>query len=281
MKSTLILTCEADLRSALPNQVPIAKGETSLFDKISSYIISAESWIFSTFIPVPVAMPLITNPDDTFIDDLRPIAACEALRRALPTLDLVLTPNGFATLGTQNLAVASKSRVDRLVAQLIAERDEAIIRLIPLLIYHVEGWRDTLQGKFFLSTLAPTPQFAEMCGITENKWEWWLAHRAAIIDIEEMLAETYFSPELIARMRRHEDDGFKGLPELEHVRDGIHAQIALYLQEKPINHRRMKDLVNYIREHPAAFPEWHNSLTARLYFPEVFVNKKKASGYWF
>lgn len=39
-------------------------------------------------------------------------------------------------------------------------------------------------------------------------------------------------------------------------------------------------LVNIIREHEDVFPAWHASDTAKLYSPAIFVNKKKAGGYW-
>jgi hypothetical protein len=35
-----------------------------------------------------------------------------------------------------------------------------------------------------------------------------------------------------------------------------------------------------ILEHEETFPAWHASDTAKLYSPAIFVNKKKAGGYW-
>ena len=40
------------------------------------------------------------------------LVVADALRRAIPSLDIVLTPNGFGVVSTQNLAPASKPRVD-------------------------------------------------------------------------------------------------------------------------------------------------------------------------
>lgn len=59
------------------------------------------------------------------------------------------------------------------------------------------------------------------------------------------------------------------------------AQIINALKGAPINEQRMADIVNYIRQCPAAFPEWHNSSPAELFTPPTFENKKNASGYFF
>ena len=37
----------------------------------------------------------------------------------------------------------------------------------------------------------------------------------------------------------------------------------------------MIDIVNFIRNNPEEFPEWHNSDTAQLFSPPKFENKKK------
>ena len=41
------------------------------------------------------------------------------------------------------------------------------------------------------------------------------------------------------------------------------------------------DIVNTLRSHPEAFPEWHASPTAALFTPPTFENKKENKGYWF
>lgn len=57
----------------------------------------------------------------------------EALHVAIPSLDLVLTNNGFGIVSTQQIAPASKDRVDRLKAACIDARDTAFDGLIQTL----------------------------------------------------------------------------------------------------------------------------------------------------
>lgn len=268
-----IITSDEQLRSFLPNQIPVVKGETSLFDKIGNFINSAEQWVFSTFISESLVATLVDNP---LYAQLQAVVACEALHKAVASLDLILTPNGFATVGSQNLAVASKPRVDRLIGQLIAGRDDAIVGFLRGVAAILPDWLNTVQGRYFSATLFPTPELSDLVGQSTDRWEKWLSLRPSVIDIESSLAEEYFSPELMGTLRRQVAKG-KVTP----LTYAIRSQVALCLQDKPINQRRMTDLVNFIRNRPDDFPEWHYSETAKLYAPTVFVNAKSAKGYWF
>ena len=58
-------------------------------------------------------------------------------------------------------------------------------------------------------------------------------------------------------------------------------QIVDFIHDKSINQRKMIDIVNFIRNNPEEFPEWHNSETAKLFSPPKFENKKENKGYWF
>ena len=268
-----IITSDEQLRSFLPNQIPVVKGEVSLFDKIGNFINSAEQWVFSTFISQTYCEKLVDNP---LYAQLQAIVACEALRKAVASLDLILTPNGFATVGSQNLAVASKARVDRLIGQLIAGRDDAIVGFLRGVAAILPDWLNTVQGRYFSATLFPTPELADLVGQSTDRWEKWLSLRASVIDIEASLAEEYFSPELMGTLRRSVAKGI-----VRPLAEAIRSQVVMCLQDKPVNHRRMMDLVNFIRNRPDDFPEWHYSETAKLYRPPVFTNQKEAKGYWF
>lgn len=148
-----LITNDADLRRYIPNQVVAVKGEASLFDKIAYWLDTAEQWIFATFCPESVVDAILAdNPHSPIRNPLAAIAAHRALADAIPSLDLVQTVNGFAVVSNQNLAPASRDRVDRLIAAHRSQRDTAISALIPLLAALPE-WRDTPQCGYFRSTL--------------------------------------------------------------------------------------------------------------------------------
>ena len=57
-------------------------------------------------------------------------------------------------------------------------------------------------------------------------------------------------------------------------------EVALLTGEKP-HPQVARDIVNIMRNSPNYFSDWANSDTAKLFAPELFINKKSSAGYWF
>lgn len=266
-----IITNDAELRSLIPNQLVTVKGEVSLFDKLVPYINQAEQWLFRHF----VLAEMVEEVSDLAAQTV----AAEAYRLAIPQLDLVLTPNGFATVGSQNLSPASKMRVDRLVGGLLSERDKVLAQLLAILPT-VEDWPNTPQGQWFGSTLFPTFDVCRQLGETERLWDKYCELRPQLMDLEASLAEEWLSPELLSALRA--ENLRSDLTEKRKiVVCQVKAQIVGYLRDGSFSSRRLADIVNYIRQSQNDFKEWHNSETAKLFAPPVFRNSKKSSGYFF
>lgn len=276
-----IINSNEELRLLIPNQLITIKGETPLFDKLAPFLDLAEAWVKDTFISEPTYNTICgyTDSNPIRIATARLVVA-DAMRRAIPSLDLVLTPNGFATVGTQNLVAASKMRVDRLVGSMLTHRDDCIAALLPELP-GASRWLNSEQAAFFGSTLFPTLEIVAQSPISNSaKWERYLELHPQIIDLEASLAEEWLSPELMSALRAENLRG--DLPPVRHdiVRQ-IKAQLIAYLHKGSFNSRRLADIVNIIRHRPTDFPEWHSSDTARLFTPPVFRNRKEAPGYFF
>ena len=267
----LIINNDAELRRYIPNVLREVKGEIPLFDKLHPFLEMAQSWFCHHFAPAEMLERIPYAAD---------IIAIEAYRLAIPQLDLVLTPNGFATVGTQNLSPASKMRVDRLVEGLLIERDKAVGLLLPVLS-SVEGWTETPQGQWFGATLFPDFSLIEATGPVEgSKWERYLQLRSQVIDLEASLAEEWLSPELMSALRAENLRSDLTGKRSEIVRQ-VKAQIVGYLKDGSFNSRRLADIVNPIRQDESAFKEWHGSDVAKLFAPPVFRNKKDSPGYFF
>jgi len=277
-----LITNDTDLRRYIPNQVVAVKGEASLFDKIAYWLDSAEQWIFDTFCSASVIDTILAdNPQSAILHPLAAIAAHQALADAIPSLDLVQTVNGFAVVSNQNLAPASRDRVDRLIAAHRSQRDTAISALIPRLAA-VPEWRDTPQCGFFRSTLFPTPAHIRPLASGAATWERYEELHPAIAAAEDRLATEYISPDLMQRLR----DEALGLinphsPILTRLCEALRSHVADIIQDRPLRDTALRDIVDYIRRHPDTFPEWHRSDTARLFSPPVFRNSKESRGYWF
>lgn len=276
-----IINSNEELTALIPNSLITVKGETPLFDKLAPFLDLAEAWVKDTFTSEPTYNTICgyTDSNPIRIATARLVVA-DAMRRAIPSLDLVLTPNGFATVGTQNLVAASKMRVDRLVGSMLTHRDDCIAALLPELP-GASRWLNSEQAAFFGATLFPTLEIVSQSPISNSaKWERYLELRPQIIDLEASLAEEWLSPELMSALRAENLRG--DLPPVRHdiVRQ-IKAQLVAYLHKGTFNSRRLADIVNIIRHRPTDFPEWHSSDTARLFTPPVFRNRKEAPGYFF
>ena len=191
----------------------------------------------------------------------------------------MLTPNGFGVVSTQNIAPASKERVDRLIGSLADYRDECIGNILPALGGESQ-WLTSSQALFFGETLFPDLAITDQVKGTGSKWERYLALRPKILDIEASLAEEFFSPELMVRLR-NEVLRKTHTADLARVINAIRGQVVDILNGGSIRMRDMIDVVNHIRRFPDLFPEWHASETAKLYAPPIFKNKKEAKGYFF
>lgn len=276
-----LITTDEQLRKHLPNVIASIKGETPLIQRLSLFLDLAENWVVSTFVSTSTFNTICDYTDSNIIKTLcSRLIVADAFLRAIPSLDIVLTPNGFGVVSTQNLAPASKSRVDNLTESMRSHRDDCIAALLPALV-GASKWLASPQAQFFGTTLFPDFELVDSFGISNgSRWEKYLELRPKVIDLEASLAEEWFSPEFMSALRTQVLS--HTLPETrESVVRQIKAQIIAFLKDGSFDSRRLADVVNYIRQYPDIFSEWHGSETAKLFAPPVFRNERKARGYFF
>ena len=276
-----LITTDAQLRAHIPNIIASVKGETPFIERVAHFLDLAEDWVKTTFTSESTFNTICGYTDSNEIKIIcSRLVVADALRRAIPSLDIVLTPNGFGVVSTQNLAPASKPRVDRLVGSMLAHRDDCIAALLPELV-GASKWLTSPQADFFGSTLFPDLGIVDAVGgATGSKWEKYLELRPQVIDREAELAEEWLAPGLMSALQSENLRGDLTEKRSVIVRQ-VKAQILGYLKSGSFNSRRLADIVNYIRLNEESFKEWHRSETAKLFAPPVFRNEKKAKGYWF
>lgn len=176
---------------------------------------------------------------------------------------------------------ASQEKVERLIGSMEAVRDQTTEQLLFLLAVH-EEWRNTEQGRHFASTMFSFPGLCRRLAIREHIWtEYQLLHDR-LIKIENVLAETYFSQDLMQVFRQHVMNQLRDCHPLEEqVIRSLHSLGMMLVTDMQLHPQSFYDLVNIIREHEDILPAWHASATAKLYSPVFFENKKKSGGFWF
>ena len=276
-----LITTDAQLRSHLPNIIASVKGETPFIERLTLFLDLAEDWVKTTFTSESTFNTICGYTDSNPLKVLTSrLVVADALRRAIPSLDIVLSPNGFAVVNTSNLAPASKPRVDRLIGSMLSHRDDCIAALLPGLA-GASKWLTSSQADFFGATLFPDLRIVDAVGgATGSKWDRYLELRPQVIDLEASLAEEWLSPELMSALRSENLRGDLTQKRSEIVRQ-IKAQVVGYLRGGSFNSRSLADIVNNIRLNAESFEEWHKSETAKLFAPPVFRNERKASGYFF
>lgn len=227
------------------------------------------------------AIPLFV--DDVLVLGLTAVCVVthEAMLRAVPSLDLVLTLNGFGIVSNQNVA--------RLIASLEASRDDCIEQLVSYL-FRITDWYDTTIRRWFTATLFPFIDLANLCGFTDHRWANYLGLRSKAIDIEQRIAEEYVSPEQLAVFRDEvfamswdfscepsampnpfehcQGDAENGgehfsLTQRSHAQviERLRSVVVAALQGNALNVPSLRDIVDFMRKHDAQFPEFRHSAT--------------------
>ena len=261
----------------IPHVFATVEGEPTLFEILYPFIDTAEQWAIDTFVSEDV-FPQLTEAE---VAPLSKLVAYHAYMSAVPSLDLVLTPNGFGIVSNTNVVPASKERIERLLASLESERDRNIEQLILRLSGRTD-WRQTQQGKYFASTLFPFLSLCHRLAIREHIWDSFQQLHERLIKIESVLAETYFSHEQMTVFHNLVITQSRSAKPLEEqVIRTLQSLEMMLVSDMQVHPQSFYDLVNIIREHEEVFPAWNSSSVAELYTPKVFENKKKSSAYWF
>lgn len=259
-----VIENNAQLMQYIPNVVSAVEGEDTLYDKISSHMDAAASWFFRYICKGSAVttelLPLV-----------RSVVAAEAFRAALPSLNVILTANGFGIVSNQSTAPASKERTESLVEALIAQRDNAIEQLA----FELNGRGTPFDGTVFRGFEAQRMQ-----GFNSHLLDKFMEQRSALIRLQTTLAMDALSTAVCSEMTAltyadeaerpgHINRLFAFVPDII-VR-------MLKGQEVKADVRRV---VEYIRTHEAEFPGWADTQTAKHWADYTYKNDKKSGGFW-
>lgn len=273
----IFVTSQEILSKVFGNEVVAVEGERSLFDKITFELEQSEHWLVEEVVGDMVAQIEVGT---SLANACVTCVACDAMRRAIPSLDLILTPNGFGVVQNANVVPASKERVERLIESMQIRRDTALNTIIKMLMRE-EGWQDSEQRQWFAEGIFQLPEQSTMwCKRKEysDDWEALKGMRLESLPILQRYRERYISNEVMDRVQ---------LALCSNKADDINDRrlgkrlISIVLREMngtPFSHKYIDPIVNYLRE---VDDDWKSSSVAALYAEPVFQNTKKSPGYFF
>lgn len=261
----------------IPNVVETVEDETPLFDKIRPQLEITEQWLHDTIVgDIPI--------DEEKNKMVCTIIACEAFRRSVPSLDLILTPNGFGIVSNNNVAPASKERVERLIASLAEQRDKALGALFNDL-RRDDAWIGSAQGKWLASSFFssyendPIPQ---NCMESGDRWQGWLHLRQKAVPIEQAYSERWLGKAVTARLRLALAKTPNGTTDEIALAEAVRTTILEEICSGRRLFARLDRCVNYIRNNSTLYPEWQSDPVAELFEDKWrFKNEKKSPGYFF
>lgn len=284
---TKIITNDAMLREYIPNVLATVDGEIPLFDKLSPYLDVAESWLIENVTGQTVLDKIADGDRDTRFVNVAMVIVSHAFAMAVPSLDLVLTPNGFGVVSSNNVAPASKERVERLINSLHVIKSQCLTSLLPMLRTDVD-WHNSEQCRWLAKSIIQDLNLATKYGnkngpyenCDTNRWGVFLTLRQKAYDKEQEIANGWISPQLMARLCKCEATASYS-NEIRSLISLVKGVVCTAFNTGVLNRKLLDDAVTYIRAFPDLFPEWHNSETAKLFAPPIFENEKKSGGYFF
>ena len=281
----IIIPDNATLHQYIPNVVMAVDGESTLFEKILPQLEATEQWVISTLINASLLSVIASDTTALKYKLTATLIASEAMCRAVPSLDLVLTPNGYGVVNNANVAPASKERVLRLQASLRDARDRAM-ELLLLKELRSEDWPNTAQGQWLRSSffVAPVEDTTAAKAVIQNedRWQGFLELREKARPIEQAIAQRWLGQALTARLRAALASDYYGSSDTVALAKTIRTLIIdeLISGKRPV--KNLDRCVNYIRNNDSLYPEWQSDPVAELFVDKWrFQNKKEAPGYFF
>lgn len=260
-----LINDNATLVAYIPNVVSAVEGEDNLFKKITPQLTTAEAWFFRNIVKESA---ITTDAQKLFA---RSAVASEAFRTAIPSLNVILTPNGFGIVSNQTTAPASKERTESLIEALIAQRDNAIEQLVFML--------NGQHTKFF-GTVFQVYEAQRMQGETKHLFDKFIEQRSAILRLQTALCNEVLSAEVLQQMvnNTYTDEASRSVA-IEYLFSLVPDIIVRQLKGEDCK-EDIRRVVDYIRTNPTAFPNWATSQAAKHWEDHTFKNDKKYGGYW-
>lgn len=263
-----------DVRGRFANVQITVPGEQPLAQRIAPALRLWKKKIVADLIPeemvsLPEVNPLCAD-----------IVILGALHDSLPMLDVVLTPNGMATVGNQNLVPASSARSEaarKSLAGLLFKAQESLLQQLR----RMPQWRESLQGLSFAQSLFHSLE--ELCRLSPDdgdpSFTQAMVMRQMAAHCENRFARKYISCDLLARLRRQSIAGALDEPGqlvVRSIKEAVFASLRSGAKSD-----MLIDVVDFIKLRPDEFPEWHASSLAKVFSDQSFKNDPNAGGFFF
>lgn len=275
---TVTLTNER-LRELIPNVVHEVKGETPLLTKLLPWIDSASQWLTIKFLGSDYEVP------ERFMPVVETVVAHKALAEAVPSLDVALSPAGFAVINTDGRAPASKERVERLIASLNASVDNYLEILVSDLL-HTAGWVESPMGLWWRGSFIPRLTEARRFKGQSPLFDTYIAMRSVALRFEQQLAESYLGHDTLDLLRSSQFLSPDYAEIVSMIREAELRYISAHLRDQrlscPDEHEAwhlIRPVIDRMKYFPDLYRLWQSEMADRFKV-EPFKNDIKGGFYF-
>lgn len=259
------LTDNTTLVQFTPNVISPVEGEQDLYTKIHSFIAIAEAW-FESRIATYEQLSALENSEE-LLTFARTAIASDAYRHAIPSLDVVLTANGFGIVSNQTIAPASRDRINALLDSLEAQCDAAI----EMLMLHAP---DAL---LLRPSLFRGYEAVRLLGKSKHLLQELFTYETQIASAENYFASHAISQDILEQLRGMR---YTQCPAPHYILlTKVQCAVIAFIRGEDCRHY-MQDMVDFIRKHPVAYPNWADSQAAVRWQDYTYKNDKSKGGFW-
>lgn len=271
-----IIADDKTLRAFIPNVFSTVDDELPLFDKLAPFLNLAESWFTQNVLGEALYEAIARDSQHPMFVDVAMAIVAKAFAIAVPSLDIVFTPNGFGVVGNNSLVPASKERIERLIASLHSLEGHCTCAILNE-ARRLKEWHNSPQCKWLAESII---QDMTILPADNRNWDSFIELRNKAYAWEKEIAHAWISLPLLKRLRLCEATTTYSDEVKELV--GLVKNITISaIKNNFLNRQLLEDTVTYIRAFPVLFPEWAASQTAMLFANNAFTNKKDSGGYFF
>jgi hypothetical protein len=262
--------------------IPTAAG--SNLEDLRPFLIEAEYWMMNEFLGAPLCENIGGMEADAEAKEAASLIIClKAYHAAIPFVDLIQTPNGFAVVSNTNQAPASKERVERLLLFVEKRLTVAIDTLTNLMLgsaglrYIWSGAPD-LFNRYTETVFLTTAELQRYSAKADATYKDMSDLRVEILRLQAEVARYISAAYVEELIEKRITDALNSYDNYVYL--GIKKIIGLMLQKVEYYHV-IEDLLNYMEERPVRYPTYINSTEYRLKMSKKYENKRHHSTFFF
>lgn len=261
--------------------IPTAAG--SDIEELKTYLEEAEYWLRDHILGNELYAFIEADPAAKERNTCELIICLKAYREAIPFVDLIQTPNGFAVVRNTNQAPASKERVDALLKQTTWRLSETVDSMLSAILYihadlHTE-WRKSFASvaltQTFYFTARELRQYSGNKELTNNDFSTYFSELKSI----EESCSRYISYDYMKVLFERFRDNLLSDSD-RHVWNALKTIAGLILQKKEY-YQLVENMVNFMVSNIGDFPEFENSFAYRLKMDAKYENQRNHPTFFF